>query len=77
MKLNWSALSYGPLARDEITVCVQDVEWQKTRRDLVGVPLDSKYFELRHWLRTRLYRRSAQVQVTNYISALRRGGLIK
>ena len=77
MNLNWSKLSFGPLTRDDIAYYVQDVEWQKLRGSLIGKTLQEKYNALDEWLREHEYKRSVQVQVTNYISALRRGGLIK
>ena len=75
--LNWSALSYGPLTRDEITIYVNDTEWQSLRLSLVGMPSSYKYHELARWLKRNRHDRASQVQVTNYINALKRGGLVK
>ena len=77
MRPNWSSLHFGLLTQDEITLYVKDVEWQKLRSALVGIPLEAKHYELKRWLKRNDNNRASQVQVTNYINALKRGGLIK
>ena len=77
MSLNWSALSFSPLTRNEITLYVKDAEWQDFRRRLLLTRLPVKYAALEEWLEEHSHNRASQVQVTNFVNALRRGGLIK
>jgi len=77
MKLDWSRLHFGKLSRDEIQSYVSDSTWQRIRKSLVGEQLSVKYEKLQLWLMINHYNRASQVQVTNYVTALSRGGLIK
>ena len=70
-------LSFGPLTRTEITLHVMNEEWQKLRVSLAGTTLERRYSLLREWLKENNTDRASQVQVTNYINALKRGGMIK
>ena len=73
--MNWQSLVV-PITQAEIKLHIQDKEWQKTRMSLQGQSLDKKYRILKHWLATHNNSRAAQVQVANYVNALKRGGLI-
>jgi len=75
--VSWSTLNFGPLTHDEITLYVKDTEWQKLRERIIGIPLTAKYYELERWLKRSHHNRASQVQVTNYMNALKRGGLIR
>jgi hypothetical protein len=75
--LNWSALDYSPLTRTEISVAVLDPEWQDLRRRMLLTRLVTRYAVLKRWLEMHENSRTSQVQVSNYISALKRGGMIK
>ena len=77
MKLNWSTLDYSPLTRAEISEAVLEPEWQDLRRRMLLTRLVTRYAVLKRWLEKHEYSRASQVQVTNYIAALRRGGMIK
>lgn len=76
-KLNWSALDYSPLTRTEISEAVLDPEWQDLRRRMLLTRLVTRYAVLNRWLEMHVYSRKSQVQVTNYVAALRRGSMIK
>ena len=77
MKLNWSTLDYSPLTRAEISEAVLDPEWQDLRRRMLLTRLIVRYAALQRWLEKHDYTRKSQVQVTNYVNALKRGGIIK
>ena len=79
--MKWSKIHAGPITKDEILVYTQNSEWQKLRLHLKQKPLIYRYCKLRNYLNVNKNKnkntRAAQVQVTNYINALARGGLIK
>ena len=75
--MNWKSLDYGPITKAEITEYVKDPSWQRFRIEMLGTSLETKYAMLKGWLAASLYSREAQVQVTNYYNALKRGGQIK
>ena len=74
--MNWNKLIAGPISVEEITKHIKDPVWQKLREELKGKSLEEKYKELSAWLHKHGNSRAAQVQVTNYINALKRGGNI-
>jgi hypothetical protein len=74
--INWKELVV-PTTREEINRYVKDPEWRSLRERLVSVVLVTKYATLQEWLREHDYNRKSQVQVSNYINALKRGGMIK
>lgn len=76
-KLNWRLLYFGHMPIKEVLEAVQDKEWQIIRLSMKGKSLESKYNTLHRWLNTCQRSRASQVQVTNYVTALSRGGLIK
>lgn len=79
MTLDWGKLHVGKITQAEILrYCVNEEgsDWQKLRASLKGKSLEEKYVQLAKWLRAHKNSRAAQVQVTNYINALKRGGLI-
>ena len=75
--MNWSKLYFGKLKRIDILKAVADPIWQETRLCMKGTTLHMKYEILEQWLKKNNYSRSAQIQVTNYITALSKNGLIK
>ena len=75
--LNWSTLDYSPLTRAEISEDVLEPEWQDLRRRMLLTRLIVRYAALQQWLKEHDYTRKSQVQVTNYVNALKRGGIIK
>lgn len=59
--------------------CVGDPKWQKFRRSLKGLPTTMKLDKLAEWRKGHLFifetpTRESQVQVDNYVNALKRGG---
>lgn len=75
--MDWHLLYSGRVTMEEVHQYVKDGEWQKLRRSLVGTSLKHKYITLQRWLELKQNSRAAQVQVTNYVTALSRGGLIR
>jgi len=74
--MNWNSLIFGSYSRDQIQRAVADPEWQVFRGELVGEPLRTKYARLLGWLAVNDYSERFKIQVTNYVNALKRGGLI-
>jgi len=75
--MDWKTLYFGHMCKDEVLRCVKDPEWQALRIAMKGSTTEHKFYSLTAWLKVRNYSREAQVQVTNYVTALSRGGLIK
>ena len=61
------------LSPSEIQRAVQDEAWQKFRRSLKGHPTAVKLDKLYNWWADHPTR-DGEVQVTNYLNALKRGG---
>jgi hypothetical protein len=64
------------LTRKEIMEAVKDSDWQEFRISLKGLPTKRKLERLAVWKEDHKGRK-AEVQVENYINALKRGGQIK
>jgi hypothetical protein len=60
-------------AQCEVNEAVKDERWQQFRRSLKGRPTQKKLELLDWWLQYRCSKQ-AQIQVHNYIGALKRGG---
>lgn len=75
--MNWKALHAGKITKAEIMEAIPDRLWQDLRISMLGASLSVKYSYLENWLKIHQHSRRAQVQVTNYINALKRGGLIE
>ena len=75
--MDWNKLIFGKLNKEEILRLVKDDYWQSIRVNLKGTPLDYKYEKLINYLEENYFSYEAKVRVTNYVNALRRGGLIK
>lgn len=73
----WRNLYSGSVTAKEVQTYVKDPEWQCLRKELKGTSLEWKYVVLRDYLLEHPDDRARQVRVTNYITALSRGGLIK
>lgn len=74
--MNWDKFEAHE-TRDEIREYVKDPEWQGVRLTMLGVSLQAKYIVLDTYLKGQGYTRASVVQVSNYVKALRRGGLLK
>lgn len=77
MGMNWKVLYFGKVSKDEVLEYVRNEEWQAVRRSMLGTSLLVKYNTLLAWLVIKNYSYASKVQVTNYVTALSRGGLIK
>ena len=75
--MNWKELYFGKMNKHEVLSAVADDDWQRVRISMKNTSLEYKYAQLCKWLKLNNYSRKAQVQVTNYVTALSRGGLIK
>lgn len=75
--MDWRKLHFGRISPSEVAEAVADDEWQELRVYLKGKSLEEKYRRLDNWLTQQNNSRKAQIQVTNYVTALSRGGLIK
>jgi hypothetical protein len=75
--MHWDEMHCGRITKHEIKKYVSQQKWQLVREDMKGASLEYKYKACREWLRENKYSRDSYVQVTNYINALSRGGLIK
>ena len=75
--LDWHLLYFGKMCREEVSIAIRDSEWQKARVGMKGKTTTEKYKNLCLWLSQNNYSRKAQIQVTNYVTALARGGIIK
>lgn len=67
-----------PTTAKEIEVFTQDAEWQRVRLSLKGQTTERKLLTLDAWRTRKLVQgqlpRDRQVQIDNYLNALRRGG---
>ena len=89
--LDWRSLYYGHVSPQEVAQAVKDPEWQALRRAMKGKSLETKYAMLKGYRATMIARldanldnnanvdewRMVEVRITNYVTALSRGGLIK
>jgi hypothetical protein len=73
----WAQLCFGIYNIKEVKDCVADAEWQRVRVSMLSTSLQFKYFTLKEYLDRMQYSHEAKVRVTNYVYALKRGGLIK
>lgn len=83
-ELDWRKLYFGKVSPQEVQEAVHDECWQSLRKAMKGKSLEEKYRALDNYLYFASIaaegaheRRMAQVRVTNYVTALSRGGLIK
>lgn len=89
--LDWRNLYYGHVSPQEVAQAVKDPEWQALRRSMKGKPLEIKYAMLKDYRAAMAILldsdpdsnasdnewRMVEVRITNYVTALSRGGLIK
>lgn len=64
------------ITQSDITRVIKDPAWQSTRLRMKGMSTDQKIGTCVHWLILRGFSRDSEVQVENYLNALRRGGLL-
>lgn len=79
--MDWRKLYFGKVSPNEVKLAINDFNWQKTRLSMKGKTLSEKYSILSNYYNKELAKgnniRLLQVRVTNYVTALSRGGLIK
>lgn len=86
--LDWRSLYYGHVKSQEVARAVKDHEWRALRCAMKGKSLETKYAMLIGYRATMIARleagcidedewRMVEVRITNYVTALSRGGLIK
>lgn len=73
----WSSLIFGVYDRRYVQIVVADDTWQRVRASMLGATLPVKYATLIDYLSAEEYTEEAQCRVTNYVNALKRGGVIK
>lgn len=73
---DWSLLYSGKLNREDIDKAVRSSKWQELRIWLKGKSAGVKYTNLKLWLEFNQYSTESKIQVTNYVTALSRGGII-
>lgn len=74
--MDWHTVYFGKVGRHEVQKYVIKSDWQNVRLSMKGTSLKHKFETLTKWLKDNNFSREAQVQVTNYVTALSRGGLI-
>ena len=75
--LDWDSLSLEePVSRERRTRAIAEEDWQRFRRGLKGTDLDEKYSALRSWVDRHDGSILSQIQVSNYVDALRRAGQV-
>lgn len=83
-KVEWSKLYFGKVSPSEVQEAIKNKEWQEIRQKMKGMSLIDKYRTLNSYYNKAMKeatsehsKRMIKVRVTNYITALSRGGLIK
>lgn len=78
MYLDWRKLYFGKVHPEEVKEAVKDAYWQTLRVAIKGLSLERKYqILLNYYNRHKDEGRAIEVRLTNYVTALSRGGLIK
>ena len=84
VKQAWNTLYFGHVTPAEVQEAVHDVQWQQIRESMKGMSTDDKYKTLHGYLQFKQdmlvdehEMRMAHVRITNYVTALSRGGIIK
>jgi hypothetical protein len=75
--LDWASMIFGSYSLTEIKRLTDDALWQKRRVEMLGRDLAWKFCHLNFYLQENGFSYEAKVRVTNYVNALKRGGLIK
>jgi len=74
--MNWNNLIFGTYSQKEIATAVNNASWQAFRESMIGSSLRSRYARLHKYLSGQNHSAAAKIRVTNYVNALKRGGLI-
>lgn len=70
-------LVFGQYPLKEVLKQVKNEHWQKVRVGMLGMSHEHKWNELRRYLLKNNFSHHSKVVVTNYVYALKRGGVIK
>ena len=74
--MNWNKFIYGSYSIKRVLEAVQDPDWQNLRMMMWGTSLETKYQMLEKYAQNNLTEEK-KIQITNYVNALKRGGLLK
>lgn len=85
--MDWSKLYFGKVTKGEVAQAIRNKYWQVFRKQLKKLPLETKYemlldyynreLAIARWRCDKDEERLLKVRITNYVTALSRGGLIK
>lgn len=82
--MDWHKLYFGKVSPAEVQKAIHDEEWQRLRVSMKGMSTASKYVLLTTYLELKQRTvsdehemRMVKVRITNYVTALSRGGIIK
>ena len=75
--LDWNKLRFGCFSLPTVQNAVDSKNWQEFREKLRNVPLSYRYEMLEQWVETNKNAMQARIQVTNYVNALKRAGMLK
>lgn len=75
--MNWRKLYFGHVSVADMRKYTPNVDWQAARLSMKGTTTGFKYRVLCGWLLDCDFSYASRIQVTNYVTALSRGGLIK
>lgn len=77
MNQKWQELIFGSYNIQTVLEAVKDANWQRIRRSMLGTTTEFKYNTLLKYLEELKYSGDAKCRVTNYVYALKRGGILK
>lgn len=82
--MDWRKLYFGKVTPTEVQEAVHNDQWQDLRRAMKGMSTEDKYKSLLAYLQFKQdmlvdehEMRMVHVRITNYVTALSRGGIIK
>ena len=73
----WNSLIFGSYSHSQVKWAINDYTWQRLRVHLLGMSSRYKYTHLVRYIEEGVNQEQRRVQVTNYVNALKRGGLIE
>lgn len=79
---SWRHLIFGAYTVHDVIQAVQDPSWQRMREAIKGAPIGVKFSEITDYINRNKTPQggvphNVKVQITNYVYALKRGGLIR
>lgn len=74
--MDWRKLYFGHVPVSAMRKYTPDSNWQRVRLSMKGTSTAFKYKTLCNWLVTCEFSYASKIQVTNYVTALSRGGII-